>query len=103
MSVMRGAGCSKPMGAVDFAEIAIEGSGPDRIAVGGKWIQLRPISDGVRAIGVRRRIYQPSPGLHPGLPVIDPLVIEWSWAGRTQYIELWAWKPDAGPYPWWPV
>jgi len=53
----------------------------------------------VRAIGVRRRIYQPTPGLHPGLPVSDPLVLDWSWAGRAQHIELWAWRPGGGPYP----
>ena len=34
----------------------------------GAWAQLRALGDGVRAIGVRRRVYQPSPGLHPGLP-----------------------------------
>ncbi|HEY5949470.1 MAG TPA: transglutaminase family protein [Kofleriaceae bacterium] len=79
-------------------ELSLDGSGPDRIAIGGKWAHLRSVGDGVRAIGVRRRIYQPSPGLHPGLPVIDPLVIEWSWAGRSQHIELWAWRPGGGPY-----
>jgi len=57
------------------------------------------VASRVRAIGVRRRIYLPSPGLHPGLPATDPLVVEWSWAGRSQRIELWAWNPDGGPYP----
>ena len=33
------------------------------------------------------------------MPATDPLVIEWSWANRTQRIELWAWKPTGGPYP----
>ena len=79
-------------------EIAIDGSGPDRIAIGGKWAHLRVIGDGVRALGVRRRVYQPAPGLHPGLPVTDPLVIEWEHEGRTQTIELWAWRPGGGPY-----
>jgi len=80
-------------------EISLDGAGPDRIAVAGKWAHLRAVGDGVRAIGVRRRVYQPSPGLHPGLPATDPLVIEWSWQGRAQRIELWAWKPDGGAYP----
>ncbi len=80
-------------------EISLEGPGPDRIAIGGKWAQLRSVGDGVRAIGVRRRVYQPSPGLHPGLPVTDPLTVEWSWAGRAQTIQLWAWRPNGGPYP----
>ncbi|HEU0030429.1 MAG TPA: transglutaminase family protein [Kofleriaceae bacterium] len=79
-------------------EITLEGPGPDRIAVAGRWAHLRAVGDGVRAVGVRRRIYQPSPGLHPGLPTTDPLVVEWSWAGRGQRIELWAWRPDGGPY-----
>jgi len=79
-------------------ELSLEGPGPDRIAIAGKWAHLRSVGDGARAIGVRRRIYQPSPGLHPGLPVTDPLVIEWTWAGRAQRIELWAWRPGGGPY-----
>jgi uncharacterized protein (DUF2126 family) len=79
-------------------EISVDGAGPDRIAIGGKWARLRPIGDDVRAIGVRRRVYQPSPGLHPGLPVNDPLTIEWAWQGRAQTIELWAWRPYGGPY-----
>jgi len=79
-------------------ELAIVGPGPDRLAVAGKWAQLRGLGDGVRAIGVRRRIYAPTPGFHPGLPVTDPLVVEWSWQGRTQRVELWAWQPNGGPY-----
>ena len=50
------------------------------------------------AIGVRRRVYTPAPGLHPGMPSTDPLVVEWAWAGRSQRIELWAWRPSGGPY-----
>jgi len=80
-------------------EISIDGGpGPDRVAIAGKWAHLRALGDGVRAIGVRRRIYQPSPGFHPGLPVVDPLRIEWTWAGRTQSIELHAWRPGGGAY-----
>lgn len=80
-------------------ELALEGSGPERISVAGKWVHLRPIGDGVRAIGIRRRVYAPSPGFHPGLPATDPLVIEWAHAGRAQTIELWAWRPSGGAYP----
>ena len=79
-------------------EISIDGAGPDRVAVAGKWAHLHSIGDGVRAVGVRRRVFQPSPGLHHGLPVTDPLVIEWAWGGRSQHIELWAWRPSPGPY-----
>jgi uncharacterized protein (DUF2126 family) len=80
-------------------ELSVDGPGPDRIAVAGRWASLRAIGDGVRAVGIRRRVYQPSPGLHPGLPATDPLVIEWSWAGRAQRIALWAWMPGGGAYP----
>jgi uncharacterized protein (DUF2126 family) len=80
-------------------ELSLDGRGPDRIAIAGKWIALRTVGDGVRAIGVRRRIYQPSPGFHPGLPASDPLAIEWTWGGRSQRIELWAWRPSGGAYP----
>lgn len=84
-------------------EISITGAGPDRVAVAGKWVQLRALGDDTRAIGVRRRIYEPQPGLHPLLPPHDPLAIEWSWGGRTQRIELWAWRAEGGPYPGLPV
>ena len=79
-------------------ELAFEGPGPDKLVVAGKWVQLRSLGDATRAIGVRRRIYTPAPGFHPGLPAIDPLVVEWSWQGRTQRVELWAWRPLGGPY-----
>lgn len=87
-------------------ELAIEGPGPDRVAIstaGGaplapRWAALRPLGDGVRAIGVRRRIYPPLVGFHPDLPATDPLVIEWAWAGRAQRVELWAWRPHGGAY-----
>jgi hypothetical protein len=69
------------------------------VSIGGKWAHLRNLGDGVRALGVRRRIYAPSPGFHPGLALNDPLAIEWSWGGRAQRIELWAWRPAGGPYP----
>jgi uncharacterized protein (DUF2126 family) len=80
-------------------ELSLDGSGPETVAVAGRWAHLHPIGDGIRAVGVRRRIYQPSPGLHPGLPSTDPLVIEWAWGGRAQRIELYSWKPGGGAYP----
>jgi hypothetical protein len=30
-------------------------------------------------------------------------VIEWAWAGRSQRIELWAWRPSGGAYDGLPV
>jgi len=87
-------------------ELAVEGRGPDRVCVscggGGaldpRWAQLHALGDGVRAVGVRRRIYQPMVGFHPGLPSADPLIIDWAWAGRAQRIELWSWRPGGGAY-----
>jgi uncharacterized protein (DUF2126 family) len=79
-------------------EISID-NGPDRVAVNGRWALARPLGDNLSAVGIRRRIYVPSPGLHPELPPIDPLVIEWAHGGRAQRIELWSWKPGGGPYP----
>ena len=81
-------------------EIGLDAGGPDRVCVNGKWAHAHPLAtDAERVVGVRRRVYQPSPGLHPGMPAVDPLVIEWAWAGRAQRIELHAWQPDRGPYP----
>jgi uncharacterized protein (DUF2126 family) len=79
-------------------ELAVAGPGPDKLVVGGKWVQLRSLGNGVHAIGVRRRIYVPTPGFHPGLPATDPLVVDWQHQGRSQRIELWAWRPAGGPY-----
>jgi uncharacterized protein (DUF2126 family) len=79
-------------------ELLLEGGGPERIAVGGKWVTLRALPDGTRAVGVRRRVYQPSPGFHAGLPATDPLVVEWTHGSRSQRIELYSWKPGGGPY-----
>ena len=84
-------------------ELSIEGSGPERIAINGRWATLPSLGDDTRAIGVRRRVYQPSPGFHAGLPAQDPLVVEWAYAGRAQRIELSAWRPGGGPYPGLPV
>jgi len=79
-------------------ELAIKGPGPDLVAIGGTWAKLRDVGDGTRAIGVRRRAYEPSPGFHPGMPAQDPLVIEWMHGGRMQRITLHAWRPNGGPY-----
>ncbi|HWO25859.1 MAG TPA: transglutaminase family protein [Kofleriaceae bacterium] len=79
-------------------ELSLDGPGPEAIAVAGRWARLRALGEGVRAIGIRRRVYQPAPGLHPGLPATEPLVIEWAWAGRAQRVELWSWRPGGGPY-----
>jgi uncharacterized protein (DUF2126 family) len=80
-------------------ELAMRGRGPDRVAVAGRWCELRALGDDVRVLGVRRRVFAPSSGLHAGLPALEPLVIEWAWANRSQRVELWGWRPDRQPYP----
>lgn len=84
-------------------ELAIDGAGPDRVAVAAgdgasRWAPLHRIGDGVRAIGVRRRVYAPRVGFHPGLPATDPLIVEWAWGGKAQRVVLHAWRPGGGPY-----
>jgi len=74
-------------------ELAIDGAGPDRVVVAGRWAALRELGGGVRAIGVRRGVV--AGGL---VPAIDPLVVEWTWAGRAQRIELWASRPGGDAY-----
>ena len=80
-------------------ELTTTGPEPDAIVVAGRRVRLHRLgAGGTRAVGVRRRVYAPAPGLHPGLPPLDPLVIEWSAGGRRQRVELWGWRPSGGPY-----
>jgi uncharacterized protein (DUF2126 family) len=69
-------------------ELAIEGPGPDRVVVAGRWAQLRDLGDGTRVLGIRRRVAEAD--LHAGMPAVDPLVIDWEWDGRAQRVHLWA-------------
>jgi uncharacterized protein (DUF2126 family) len=81
-------------------ELRAVGAVPDSIVVAGRRARLHPVEPGgPSVVGVRRRVFAPVPGLHPGLPPLDPLVIEWSAGGRAQRIELWSWRPDGGAYP----
>jgi uncharacterized protein (DUF2126 family) len=77
---------------------------PDELRVSGRPVQLVGLgNNGPWILGVRRRVFVPEPGLHPGLPSLDPLVIEWRVGGAWQRISLWSWKPDGGAYPGLPV
>ena len=69
-------------------ELSIGGPGPDRVLIAGRWAQLRDLGDGTRVLGVRRRVGEA--GLHAGMPVVDPLVIDWEWDGQAQRVQLWA-------------
>jgi uncharacterized protein (DUF2126 family) len=48
--------------------------------------------------GLRARAFLPHPGLHPGLPAHDPLVITWEREGRRVAVELHGWLPGGGSY-----
>jgi uncharacterized protein (DUF2126 family) len=48
---------------------------------------------------VRYRAFAPRPGLHPGLPVTDPVVLTWEREGHRTAIELHGWLPGGGVYP----
>jgi len=50
--------------------------------------------------GLRYRAFVPRPGLHPLLPLTEPVVLDWTHAGApsTQRVTLHAWKPDGGAY-----
>jgi uncharacterized protein (DUF2126 family) len=49
--------------------------------------------------GLRYRAFVPRPGLHPGLPAQDPLVLTWEREGQRMGIELHGWSPGGGTYP----
>jgi uncharacterized protein (DUF2126 family) len=49
--------------------------------------------------GLRYRAFVPRPGLHPGLPAQDPLVLGWEREGRRIGVELHGWIPGGGVYP----
>jgi uncharacterized protein (DUF2126 family) len=67
-------------------ELAIPGYGPERVVVAGRWGQLHDLGDGTKVIGVRRRVAEAR--LHAGMPIVDPLVIEWECDGRAQKVLL---------------
>jgi uncharacterized protein (DUF2126 family) len=85
-------------------QLMVTGSDRDWLVVGGRRVDLPAADDGgARVIGVRRRAWVPSPGLHPGLPAQDPLVIAWGHGGEHQRISLHAWRPLGGAYEGLPV
>lgn len=85
------------------AQVAIDhppGEAAGRLAAAGWEVPLQRASDGRRAVaGLRWRAYAPNPGLHPGLPALDPLVLHWEREGRRIAIELHGWIPGGGSYP----
>jgi uncharacterized protein (DUF2126 family) len=83
-------------------EIAIEvpqGRPPGRLGAAGWEVPLHAGDAGRRHLaGLRFRAFAPRPGLHPGLPATDPLVITWEREGERIAIELHGWRPEGGGY-----
>jgi uncharacterized protein (DUF2126 family) len=68
------------------------------ITAHGEPVPLQRVAPGVAVCGLRRRTFVPSPGLHPGLEPLDPLVVEWQHASGSHEIALHGWRPGGGAY-----
>ncbi len=76
------------------------GAGPGRVGADGWEVPLTSADSGRSHVaGLRFRSFVPRPGLHPGLPAHDPLVLGWERDGRRVGIELHGWIPGGGTYP----
>ena len=75
------------------------GAAPGRIGVAGWEVPLQLVDGGKRHLAaVRYRAWVPRPGLHPGLPAHDPLVLTWEREGERVAVELHGWLPGGGVY-----
>ncbi len=73
---------------------------PGTIAAAGWRVPLQPLEgDASRHLGsVIYRAFPPRPGLHPGLPSSDPLVLIWERGSRRLSLLLHGWNPTGGAY-----
>lgn len=77
-----------------------QGLPPGRVGAGGWAVPLHAAAEGrLHLAGLRARAFLPHPGLHPGLPAHDPLVITWERDGARVAVELHGWLPGGGTYP----
>ncbi|MGH7805034.1 MAG: transglutaminase family protein, partial [Candidatus Binatia bacterium] len=78
------------------------GESPGLVHAEGRAVALHPLArepDAHVHVGaVRFRSFVPSPGFHPGLSAVDPLVVEWSRGRLGRRIELHSWIPGGGVY-----
>jgi uncharacterized protein (DUF2126 family) len=81
------------------------GEPPGEVAACGWRAPLQPVAGDPRRFvtSVLYRAFTPNPGLHPGLPAIDPLVLTWRRCGRGLTLALHGWRPDGGAYDGLPV
>jgi hypothetical protein len=78
---------------------APRGGLPGRLGAAGFEVPLVALEDGYRHLAaVRYRAFTPRPGLHPGLPPTDPLVVTWERGGGFRAVELHGWIPGGGVY-----
>jgi uncharacterized protein (DUF2126 family) len=76
------------------------GADPGRLGADGWEVPLTSADSGRRHVaGLRYRAFVPRPGLHPGLPAQDPLLLTWEREGRRVGVELHGWIPGGGTYP----
>jgi len=76
---------------------------PGHLFACGWEVPLTPVAPSGRGAGswvagVRYRAFVPQPGLHPGLPAVDPVVFVWARNGRAQGISHHGWIPGGGSY-----
>jgi uncharacterized protein (DUF2126 family) len=74
------------------------GEAPGCVVAGGCEVPLMPLDTEHYAIGLRYRTFVPSPGLHPGLAPLDPVLIEWARGTHAVSIALHGWRPEGGAY-----
>jgi len=76
-----------------------QGQPPGRVGAAGWAVPLHAIEEGrTHLAGLRARAFLPHPGLHPGLPAHDPLLVTWEREGRRVAVELHGWLPGGGSY-----
>lgn len=81
-------------------ELRLDGGGgePGRLSACGWELPLQQVARGFHLAAVRWRTFAPSPGLHPGLPGLDPLRLCWERDGEAREILLHGWRPEGGSY-----
>ncbi len=76
-----------------------QGQAPGRLGACGWEVPLHAIDGGrCHVAALRFRAFAPRPGLHPGLPVTDPVVLTWEREGQRTGLELHGWRPGGGAY-----